>query len=161
MGSGKSEFARSFIREHVGDEDLEVPSPTFVVEYSYQGKNQTVYVPTIFVSHKACAFTNASYPRMCVYRLRHIDLFRVDPDKDMSDSIEALDNNPDSISLVEWPEELARDKLPEVFAAVFFIPSSDLESESHDLGRQLLLVVSGSNERKQEEMFNRFRELNQ
>eukprot|EP01138_Halocafeteria_seosinensis_P002140 gb/GECG01002190.1/.p1 GENE.gb/GECG01002190.1/~~gb/GECG01002190.1/.p1 ORF type:complete len:244 (+),score=36.85 gb/GECG01002190.1/:1-732(+) len=135
LGSGKSEFARAFIREKVRDESLEVPSPTFVIEYSYEAQDKTM--------------------------IRHIDLFRVNPEKDMSDAVGSLESSPNSIALVEWPEELPMEKLPEAFAACFFVPSSQLESDSLDLGRQIVLVASGSNDEKKKEIFDRYSRLSE
>jgi hypothetical protein len=79
----------------------------------------------------------------------------------MSDSVESVESAPNTITLVEWPEELPMEKLPEAFGACFFVPSSQLESDSLDLGRKLVFVASGSNEEKKQEIFNRYMHLGQ
>ncbi len=76
LGTGKTTFARAFIRARGGGE--EVPSPTFTLAQVYEVSGGTVY---------------------------HFDLFRLaDPADALELGIE--DAFAEGISLIEWPERL-------------------------------------------------------
>jgi hypothetical protein len=75
LGAGKTALARSIIRALVGDETLDVPSPTFALVQPYEAKGQTIL---------------------------HADLYRVVDEREV-DELGLLDN-PEAIVLVEWPE---------------------------------------------------------
>lgn len=78
LGMGKSVFARALIRTLCGDDDLEVPSPTFTLVQTYETPENLIW---------------------------HFDLYRLkDPDEVYELGWEeALE---DGIILVEWPEKL-------------------------------------------------------
>lgn len=79
MGAGKSEFARAFIRELMG-EAVDVPSPTFTLVQNYE-------TPTGQL-------------------IWHFDLYRVEnPDEIYEIGWEEALNG--GICLIEWPERLA------------------------------------------------------
>lgn len=75
LGVGKTEFARAFIRERLGDPAAEVPSPTFTLVQYYDGD-----IPVV-----------------------HADLYRIEaPDEWLELGLdEALDQG---VALVEWAE---------------------------------------------------------
>jgi tRNA threonylcarbamoyladenosine biosynthesis protein TsaE len=77
LGAGKTELARSFLREAAGDPAMEVPSPSFTLVQIYDTRIGTVF---------------------------HYDLWRLDGSDSLAelDWEDALD----SIVLVEWPERL-------------------------------------------------------
>ena len=77
LGAGKSAFARAFVRHAVGDQALDVPSPTFTLVQSYD------------------------LPR---FRIHHFDLWRI---AEPSAVIElGWEEALDGVVLVEWPERL-------------------------------------------------------
>ncbi|MEA2935435.1 MAG: N-acetylmuramate 1-kinase [Variibacter sp.] len=103
LGSGKTTFARAFIRALAGDPNLEVPSPTFTLVQSYD------------------------LPRCPVI---HIDLYRANSTADLEELgfPEVCDG---AITLIEWPEK-AEDLLPHDRLDVGLSLSSD-ESGARDL----------------------------
>ena len=78
LGTGKTTFARAFIRA-AGGADEEVPSPTFTLVQTYD---------------------------LALGRIYHFDLFRIDR-ADAAREIGLEDAFIDGISLIEWPERLA------------------------------------------------------
>lgn len=82
LGMGKTALARAIIRALAGDDDLDVPSPTFTLVQDYDGR-----VP-----------------------VRHFDLYRIASSDELEELglIEAL---AEGAALIEWPER-AQDALP-------------------------------------------------
>ena len=76
LGAGKTTFARAFIRGLAGDEELEIPSPTFTLVQSYET------------------------PRLDV---AHFDLYRLADESELSE-LGLDDALTRGIALVEWPE---------------------------------------------------------
>lgn len=96
LGTGKSVFARSMIRTLCGDENMDVPSPTFTLLQTYESEKGPIY---------------------------HFDLYRL---KDPGEIFElgweeALH---EGIVLVEWPERLGS-YVPEGASRVHFSPVKD------------------------------------
>jgi tRNA threonylcarbamoyladenosine biosynthesis protein TsaE len=77
LGSGKSEFARAFLRALTGDPQMDVPSPTFTVVQRYETPCGAVH---------------------------HFDLWRLDGRADLSEI--GWEEARDGITLVEWPDRL-------------------------------------------------------
>lgn len=74
LGAGKTAFCRALIRSIAGDDDLEVPSPTFSLLQPYD-----LAIP-----------------------VRHFDLYRLADPEDL-DEIGFFDNHEQALTLVEWP----------------------------------------------------------
>jgi len=81
VGAGKSHWARAFIRYAVGDENLEVPSPTYLLHNVYErGREGDVHHYDLY---RLGAITEAEYSRL-----------------DLARSFAG------GVSLIEWPERL-------------------------------------------------------
>jgi len=79
LGAGKTEFARAFIR-HLTDPEEEVPSPTFTLVQTYEGKSGEIW---------------------------HMDLYRINtPEEVLELGIEEV--IADVITIVEWPEKMGQ-----------------------------------------------------
>lgn len=76
LGAGKSVFARAFIRALVGEDELEVPSPTYLVALDYQTANGI--------------------------NIRHADLYRIADPQEMDEL--GFENDSETITIVEWPQ---------------------------------------------------------
>jgi N-acetylmuramate 1-kinase len=76
LGAGKTAFARGFIRAAMGDDTVDVPSPTFALQQSYAA------------------------PR---FQVLHTDLYRLTSEQDVEETglVEAMDR---AVTLIEWPE---------------------------------------------------------
>lgn len=75
LGAGKSTIARAIIRTLVGQPELEVPSPTFLLVLPYEGNGHLVL---------------------------HADLYRIEDVREVDEL--GLDEDPQAIVLVEWPD---------------------------------------------------------
>lgn len=84
LGAGKSAFARAFIRHLSGDQNTEVPSPTFTLMQSYN------------LPH---------------FTLVHADLYRLSGPDELTE-LGFDDETGQTVMLIEWPER-ARGHLPE------------------------------------------------
>lgn len=78
LGSGKTTFARAFVRARLGRGDEEVPSPTFTLVQSYAHAAGTLW---------------------------HFDLYRLRAPEEVYE-LGIEDAFADGISLIEWPERL-------------------------------------------------------
>lgn len=87
VGAGKSHFSRTFIRYAMDDDDLEVPSPTFLLHNSYQGSGGVVH---------------------------HYDLYRLtDAREGEYERLDLGGSFASGVSLIEWPERLVEmDRVP-------------------------------------------------
>jgi tRNA threonylcarbamoyl adenosine modification protein YjeE len=96
LGSGKTAFARAFLRARAGDPHLEVPSPTFTLVQVYDLPDGRVW---------------------------HLDLYRLEaPEEAWELGIEEA--FADAIVLIEWPERLGA-LLPVEHLAIAFAPGPD------------------------------------
>ena len=86
LGAGKTTFARGFIRTALGDEGLDVPSPTYNLVQNYHSKGR--------------------YPDIL-----HVDLYRIEDQAEIREL--GLDDATDCIILLEWPERLGQNIPPE------------------------------------------------
>jgi MurNAc alpha-1-phosphate uridylyltransferase len=82
LGAGKTTFARALIRSLVNDPNAEVPSPTFAIEQSYQGR----------------------------FDIAHYDLYRLGDPSEL-DELGFEEKLAQALVLVEWPAR-AGDRLP-------------------------------------------------
>jgi len=78
LGMGKTVFSRSLIRALCGDEQLDVPSPTFTLVQSYDSPKGTIW---------------------------HFDLYRLSDSSEIYE-IGWEEAIADGVVLVEWPERL-------------------------------------------------------
>ncbi len=82
LGTGKTTFARAYIRTALGEANLDVPSPTYTLIQNYPGKG--------------------GYPDIL-----HVDLYRIERPEEIREL--GLEDASDSIVLLEWPERLGQD----------------------------------------------------
>ena len=96
LGSGKTAFARAFIRTRIGRPQEEVPSPTFTLVQLYEHGTGAIW---------------------------HFDLYRLNAPEDAYElGIEDAFSN--AISLIEWPETLV-DLMPADWLEVRLAPGED------------------------------------
>lgn len=82
LGAGKTSFARGYIQESLGDEMLQVTSPTYLLVNTYPPK-PNVQGPTVY----------------------HMDLWRLQPGK-RRPVVDFEDVFRNHVSLIEWPDRL-------------------------------------------------------
>ncbi len=114
LGAGKTTFARAFIRSLAGDDELEIPSPTFTLVQSY------------------------ATPRLDV---AHYDLYRLSDESELAE-LGLDDALARGIALVEWPERggalLPTDRLTVRFSDVR-LPDGSIDPDARDIE-----IVSGA-----------------
>ena len=88
LGAGKTALARALIRVNAGDPDLEVPSPTFTLVQTYEGR-----VP-----------------------VAHFDLYRLGSPSEL-DELDLDEALADGAAVIEWPDR-AGDRLPATAVSV-------------------------------------------
>ena len=82
VGAGKSHFSRAFIRYAMDDDELEVPSPTFLLHNSYERNERVVH---------------------------HYDLYRLmDAREGEYERLDLSGSFASGVSLIEWPERLVQ-----------------------------------------------------
>ena len=108
LGAGKTALARAIIRELSGDDRLEVPSPSFALVQPYEAGGRSIL---------------------------HADLYRLAAERDI-DELGLLDN-PEAITLVEWPERALRLSSRATLAIRLAIPTGGVGREATIEGRAL------------------------
>jgi len=88
LGTGKTSFARAFIRARLGDPKEEVPSPTFTLVQIYEPKAG-----------------NGAPRQGAGEAIWHFDLYRLESPEDAWE-LAIEDAFRDGISLIEWPDRL-------------------------------------------------------
>jgi tRNA threonylcarbamoyladenosine biosynthesis protein TsaE len=96
LGSGKTAFARGFLRAASEDPRLEVPSPSFTLVQSYATRRGTVH---------------------------HFDLWRLDGPAALAEL--GWDDARDDIVLVEWPDRLVALTPPDALRLGFNLGEGD------------------------------------
>jgi tRNA threonylcarbamoyladenosine biosynthesis protein TsaE len=96
LGSGKTAFARGFLRAASEDPTLEVPSPSFTLVQNYATRRGTVH---------------------------HFDLWRLDGPAALAEL--GWDDARDDIVLVEWPDRLGALAPPEALRLDFALGEAD------------------------------------
>lgn len=86
LGSGKTSFARGFVRSACNDMDVQVTSPTYLLTNEYEGRNAD----------------DQSVANFTVY---HMDLWRVD-DASKRTIVDFADVFQNHVALIEWPDRL-------------------------------------------------------
>lgn len=82
LGAGKSALARAIIRQKLGDEDIEVPSPSYTLVNVYDS---------------------------CDTEIWHADLYRLSEAEELGE-LGLADAWGRALVLVEWPEKIGNDK---------------------------------------------------
>lgn len=80
LGAGKTCIARAIIRQLAGDQELEVPSPTFSLVQHYSGSSKSG-----------------------IASIEHCDLYRVNDPLEITE-LDISDPNHDQLILIEWPQ---------------------------------------------------------
>jgi tRNA threonylcarbamoyladenosine biosynthesis protein TsaE len=96
LGTGKTTFARAFLRAATGDPALEVPSPTFTLVQSYDTPIGTVH---------------------------HFDLWRLDSPEGLAEL--GWEQAGDGIVLVEWPDRLGVWRPDDAFTVALQVTGTD------------------------------------
>lgn len=86
LGAGKSVFARSLVKTLMGQEKLDVPSPTYTLVHPYQ-------------------------PPAPSPEILHIDLYRVENQNELREL--GLDDASNAVLVIEWPEKMGKQFISE------------------------------------------------
>jgi tRNA threonylcarbamoyl adenosine modification protein YjeE len=103
LGAGKSAFARAFIRHLAGDDELEVPSPTFTLMQTYD------------------------LPR---FHLVHADLYRLSGPDELSE-LGFDDEAASTVMLIEWPDRAAGHLPPDRIDVALALDAAQSDSYRH------------------------------
>jgi N-acetylmuramate 1-kinase len=113
LGAGKTTFSRYLIRALIGDDDAEVPSPTFTLVQTY------------------------ATPR---FDVRHFDLYRVS-DADELHELEFDDDEGAYLTLVEWPDR-AEDRLGACRLDIAISEQGDAGADGEGGARHVAIVAT-------------------
>ncbi|KAK4533453.1 hypothetical protein CCYA_CCYA17G4335 [Cyanidiococcus yangmingshanensis] len=106
LGAGKTTLARGFVQTFMNDLDLDVVSPTYLLDLSYPDYEGRAIVPGATV--------------------HHLDLYRLGSaeERPIVDFDEIFSNH---ICLVEWPERLGKHSKPDEYLSILLSFVSEAE----------------------------------
>jgi tRNA threonylcarbamoyl adenosine modification protein YjeE len=88
VGAGKSAFARAFTRAATGDDGLDVPSPTYLVQQRYDAREGSDGGRGM--------------------RVHHYDLYRLRDASEIEAMVDLEESAESAVSVLEWSERLGR-----------------------------------------------------
>ena len=108
LGAGKTSLSRGFLRHFFADPALEVPSPSYLLCFTYGESTAAQATPTSDGAQKnpiGRAFSTAATGRLANVNVLHLDPYRL-PDGKIASLIDLAPAFEQHVCLVEWPERL-------------------------------------------------------
>ena len=119
LGAGKTSLARGFLRRFFADATLDVPSPSYLISFTYS--DAPVPAPPSAGGGGAAAAAGRSVRPVGSSRLPGVSVVHLDPYRLPEGKVAALIDLPSifasQVSLVEWPERLGAQLVTETTPA--------------------------------------------